>query len=178
MQIDQSQTRIDINEEHQRNDQTEQQQQMNNQPAIIQESAAAVAEQKVSNYQTKQQEFQDNTNQAYHNNQGLPDYHNNQQEFQSPNQGFQANINMCPSSTSNSDCGSAGTCTNTDQDCSIGGGRQNTGGGTFGRGPDRRPNGWAKFAAGDVPEPPPPPRTATIKREKKVKIYDEAVHRL
>ncbi|XP_042876886.1 neuroligin-2-like isoform X2 [Penaeus japonicus] len=42
---------------------------------------------------------------------------------------------------------------------------------------DRRPNGWASFV-GDVPEPPPPPRTATLRREKKVTILDEAVHRL
>ncbi|KAK7085331.1 hypothetical protein SK128_010143, partial [Halocaridina rubra] len=29
-----------------------------------------------------------------------------------------------------------------------------------------RPNGWATFV-GDVPEPPPPPRTSTLRREKK-----------
>lgn len=46
-----------------------------------------------------------------------------------------------------------------------------------GAGGDRRPNGWASFV-GDVPEPPPPPRTATLRREKKVTILDEAVHRL
>lgn len=42
---------------------------------------------------------------------------------------------------------------------------------------DGRPNGWATFV-GEVPEPPPPPRTATIRREKKVTILDQAVHRL
>lgn len=46
-----------------------------------------------------------------------------------------------------------------------------------GAGGDRRPNGWASFV-GDVPEPPPPPRTATLRREKKVTILEEAVHRL
>ncbi|XP_064115243.1 uncharacterized protein LOC135221374 [Macrobrachium nipponense] len=42
---------------------------------------------------------------------------------------------------------------------------------------NERPNGWATFV-GDVPEPPPPPRTSTLRREKKVTILDEAVHRL
>ena len=43
-------------------------------------------------------------------------------------------------------------------------------------------NGWATFAGhkgtGLIPEPPPPPRISTLRRDKKVTIIEEAVHRL
>ena len=45
-----------------------------------------------------------------------------------------------------------------------------------------RSNGWATFVGGkppgDVPDPPPPPRVSTLRRDKKVTIVEEAVHRL
>ncbi|XP_042228765.1 carboxylesterase 4A-like isoform X3 [Homarus americanus] len=46
-----------------------------------------------------------------------------------------------------------------------------------GNGGDGRPNGWATFV-GEVPEPPPPPRTSTLRKDKKVTILEQTVHRL
>ncbi|XP_076053434.1 carboxylesterase 4A-like [Oratosquilla oratoria] len=42
---------------------------------------------------------------------------------------------------------------------------------------ESHPNGSAGFIL-EVPDPPPPPRASTLRREKKVTIYDEGIHRL